>query len=200
MENNSSAGNCDRITSWNRTGDSIYACDGNEIDGRSYLEMTSGLFNVSLGYSERIVSRAIYDQARKLPYLNPSFECSIQTNLAHKLIEMCDNEFSKVFICCGGSEAVEIAIRIAFHFTQKHGVICLRNAYHGDIGLSRYLSYETVAPPNLINNIKHVDPPKCNQFESLGKNQQCNAQCLDVIESELASNKNDVGLFVLSGI
>lgn len=106
--------------------------------GRRYLDAISGLWAVSLGYSDQRVINAIIEQLKKLPALSlivGSHEPSIK--LAAKLARLAPGRLNVVFFTSGGSEGVETAIKLARHVAMvrkepsRRKILALQGAYHG---------------------------------------------------------------------
>lgn len=60
-------------------------------------------------------------------YLHPSI-----LNYAEALLERTPSPLDTVFLVCTGSEANELALRLARAHTNKHDVIVVGSAYHGN--------------------------------------------------------------------
>jgi len=110
-----------------------------DADGREYLDaLSGGVFAVLAGYGRDEIARAMYEQARRLPYTSPYGTTSAVTvELARKLAELTPGDLGASFFCNSGSEAVEAAIKLAHQYHDANGegrrykVISLRRAYHG---------------------------------------------------------------------
>ena len=61
--------------------------------------------------------------------------------------------------CCTGTEANELAMRIARSVTGHNGAIVLEHAYHGNSALVGELSTCTYSPTDLPDHIATVEPP-----------------------------------------
>lgn len=106
--------------------------------GKKYLDGISGLWNVSFGHSNPKILDAVKKQMENLSYVNMiSFTAPIVTNYANGLIRLLQKDFSKMFYACSGSEAVEIALKVArkyqrlkgFNNKSKIGIFDM--SYHG---------------------------------------------------------------------
>jgi 4-aminobutyrate aminotransferase len=102
-------------------------------NGRKYLDMTSGIGVTSLGHCPPAVVKAIQNQAESL--LHGQLNCSAHTQvltLVDKLRSiMPDVSLNEMAFANSGSEAVEIAIKMARHATGKQNVIVFQGGFHG---------------------------------------------------------------------
>lgn len=107
-------------------------------DGNSYMDAISGLWNTPLGYSNKEITTSISEQLARMSscalfdYTYPQIEEN-----ASRLLGLCDHNFSKVSYTCSGSEAVELAIKLArkacknLGAMQKATILALDHSYHG---------------------------------------------------------------------
>lgn len=99
-------------------GEGMYVFDQN---GKRYLDLCSGLWNMPLGYSEKRIKACVTKQLESLPFSNLLvFSSDIQARYAQRLLQWMGN-FSSVLYTCSGSEAVEAAIKTCRQYQ------CLRN-------------------------------------------------------------------------
>lgn len=116
-------------------GKGIYVYD---IYGKKYVDLASGLWNISLGYGNERIIDAITQQAGNLAYCS-LFEHSNELLLsgALQLIEFMKLKGAKVVYSCSGSESIEIAIKIMRQYwslqgqEQKKIVLSFSDSYHG---------------------------------------------------------------------
>ncbi|MCL6590263.1 MAG: aminotransferase class III-fold pyridoxal phosphate-dependent enzyme [Firmicutes bacterium] len=182
-------------------GDGVYLYD---VNGKRYLDASSGLWNISLGYRNQGIEAAIVEQMNLLPY------CSIFDNTnptlvktANKILRMLPQNFNKVFFTCSGSESIEVAIKAIryFWYTQKkyrkNTIISFRQAYHGTYYGSMTVSgieyeYDNMnAYAPLLGGITIFDGAGC--LECTRQHQNCNAECLQPLEAYLQAHSAEVG-------
>ena len=111
-----------------------------DVDGHEVIDAVGGLWCVNLGYSCDPVKQAIASQLDALPYYS-SFRGS--TNDAAIELSWMLREFfepdglSRAFFTSGGSDGVEIALRLARQYHKVRGEggrikdLSLRKGYHG---------------------------------------------------------------------
>jgi putrescine---pyruvate transaminase len=110
-----------------------------DSDGHRMLDGMSGLWCCNLGYSQKDIIDAVYQQLQQLPYYNNFFQCSNQpaAELAKAMVEITPAQFNHVFFTNSGSEANDTNLRLAHRYYQLQGkpekklVISRNNAYHG---------------------------------------------------------------------
>ena len=103
--------------------------------GNEYIDFVGGIAVCALGHSSPIVSKAIYEQSKKLVHVSNLFYTQPQAELAQILVE---NSFAdKVFFCNSGAEANEAAIKLARRYSKekfgpaKYAIITMENSFHG---------------------------------------------------------------------
>ena len=105
------------------------------VDGKEYIDFTSGIGVNSLGYCDDGWVKAVSDQAAAIQHMSNLYYSPLQTEVAKKLCEL--TGFDKVFLCNSGAEANECAIKTARKYSfDKYGqgrqkIITLVNSFHG---------------------------------------------------------------------
>lgn len=109
-----------------------------DIYDKEYIDLSCGLWNVTLGYGNEEIINAINQQASKLAYCS-LFENSNEMLLSssYRLIDYMKLSNSKVIYGCSGSESIEIAIKVMRQYwsiqgeDQKKLILSFSNSYHG---------------------------------------------------------------------
>ena len=115
-------------------------CTIRDADGLSMIDAVGGLWNVNLGYSCEVVKNAITEQLSELPFYS-TFR-GTTNDKAIELSEMLRDFFAsdgmvRSFFTSGGSDSVEIALRLARQYHKLRGessrvkYISLKKGYHG---------------------------------------------------------------------
>ena len=101
-------------------GDGVFVRDEN---GKTYLEALSGLWCVSLGFSERRLAEAAYRQMLKLPYYHTFAHKAhdVGIELAEKLLSIAPVPMSKVFFVNSGSEANDTIVKLVWYYNNALG-------------------------------------------------------------------------------
>ena len=99
--------------------------------GRAYLDTVNNVPHV--GHGNPRVADAIARQSRTLN-TNTRYLHSEIVGLADELLAHFPAPLEVVFLVCSGSEANELALRMARCHTGREGVACVEGAYHGNTG------------------------------------------------------------------
>jgi taurine--2-oxoglutarate transaminase len=102
-----------------------------DYNGKRYLDFSSQLVNVNIGYQHPRLVQAIQDYAAKMCTVAPSFANDARSEAAHLIAQIAPEELNQVFFTNGGAEANENAIRLARLHTGRHKVLSTYRSYHG---------------------------------------------------------------------
>ena len=140
-------------------------------DGKRYLDLNSGISVSSLGHRHPNVTKAIKDQVDSHMHTMVYGEHvqSPQTDYASLLTQHLGNGLDNVYILNSGSEAVEVAVKLAKRHTDRYEIIAAAGAYHGSTAAAEALRSDlefTAAFRPAIPGIKHI---RFNNYEDLEK-------------------------------
>ncbi len=91
-------------------------------DGREYLDAIAGIAVANIGYGRQEVVDAIAEQAARLPYaVSNIFANAPAIALADKIARLTPGDLDHVIFTSGGSEAVEVALKMARHYHVLRG-------------------------------------------------------------------------------
>jgi taurine---2-oxoglutarate transaminase len=102
-----------------------------DAEGKRYLDFSSQLVNVNLGYQHPAVIEAIREQAGRLVTVAPSFANDTRSEAARLIAEVAPDGLDRVFFTNGGADANENAVRMARLHTGRHKVLATYRSYHG---------------------------------------------------------------------
>jgi 4-aminobutyrate aminotransferase-like enzyme len=96
--------------------------------GRKYLDCVNNISHV--GHSNKLVHDALVLQNLKLN-TNTRYLYNIINEYSDRLLKTFPKQLNKIFFVCTGSEANDLALRIAKNYTKAQNVLVMDNAYHG---------------------------------------------------------------------
>ena len=102
-----------------------------DYDGNRFLDFSSQLVNVNIGYQHPKLVAAIQEQAGKLATIAPGFANDARSEAARLIAELAPGDLDTVFFTNGGAEANENAVRMARLHTGRHKVLAAYRSYHG---------------------------------------------------------------------
>ncbi len=109
-----------------------------DFDGNSYIDAISSWWVNLFGHCNEKISGAIKEQSERLEHvLLAGFTHTPAIELAKRLVEISPAGLKKVFYADNGSSAVEVALKMSFHYHLNNGshrglFLSLSNSYHGE--------------------------------------------------------------------
>ena len=100
-------------------------------DGRAYLDLAAGIATCNLGHSHPAVIAAVLAQMERVIHLGGVCGHAPQRDLAARLAEIAPEGIDRFLFSTTGSEANEVALRLARAATGRPGVVCFRGSFHG---------------------------------------------------------------------
>ncbi|RRR77915.1 aminotransferase [Streptomyces sp. RP5T] len=120
-----------------------------DTQGRGYLDM---LNNVTiLGHGHPALSDAVHRQWRRLN-TNSRFHYGSVVELSERLTALLPPELDTVFLVNSGSEAVDLALRLAWAATGRQDTVAVEEAYHGWTYASDAVSTSIADNPNALTS------------------------------------------------
>ncbi len=114
-------------------------------DGRAYLDMVNNV--AVLGHAHPRVEAAVARQLRRLN-TNSRFHYAAVVEFSERLAALAPDPLDTVFLVNSGSEAVDLAMRLAMAATGRRDVVAVREAYHGWTYLTDAVSTSEADNPN----------------------------------------------------
>lgn len=112
--------------------ESAKGCCVRDVDGRTYLDLTSAFAVTSLGHGAAPVRRALLRQSAKMWHgmgdVHPS---AVKVELLERLAGLAPGSLSVSILSNSGAEAVESALKTARLAAGKPGVLAFEGGYHG---------------------------------------------------------------------
>ncbi|SMG49966.1 aminotransferase [Agreia pratensis] len=118
------------------------------VDGRVYLDMVNNV--ASVGHAHPRVVEAAYRQLR-LVNTNSRFNYRAIADYAERIAATLPDELDTVFFVNSGSEAADLAIRLAMATTGRTDMVAMREAYHGWTFASDAVSTSVADNPSALS-------------------------------------------------
>ncbi|MFO7798165.1 MAG: aspartate aminotransferase family protein [Rhodohalobacter sp.] len=114
--------------------DHAEGCHIHTKDGKSYLDLISGIAVSSLGHRHPNVIAAIKKQLNKHLHVMVYGEYiqEPQSRFAQLLTDQLPGSLDRVYFVNSGTEANEGALKLAKKYTGRHKFVAFKNSYHGD--------------------------------------------------------------------
>lgn len=168
--------------------------------GRRYLDFHGNNVHL-LGHGHPEVIAAVQQQLAALPFAPRRFTCETSVRLAERLaarFEAYTGHPGKVLFAPGGSEAVEIALKLARAATGRHKTLSFWDAFHGagfgaaSVGGEALFRSGPIGP--LLPGANHVAPFHCyrcpygHDCDETGgpRLDHCRLACAGMVEFALA--------------
>jgi (R)-1-hydroxy-2-aminoethylphosphonate ammonia-lyase len=135
-----------------------------DMDGKRYMDFHGNSVH-HIGYGHPRLLAAIKAQLDDLSFAPRRFTNEPSVALAEKLAQIAPGDLGKVLFATGGSDAVEVALRIARAATGRHKTISFWDAFHGagfgaaSVGGEATFRSHIAGP--LLAGAEHVAPFAC---------------------------------------
>ncbi len=166
-------------------------------DARSYLDMVNNV--AILGHGHPVLADAVARQWRRLN-TNSRFNYGAVVALSERLAATLPAPLDTVFLVNSGSEAGDLALRLAMATTGRHDVVSMAEAYHGWTYATDAVSTSVADNPNALATrpswVHTVPSPNAYRGEYRGADAQRYApEAVEIIES-LAAQGNPPAAFI----
>ena len=173
-------------------GEGIYLFD---TDGNRYIDASGGPITCSLGHGVTEIAETLKAQAEKTAFVyRMDFTTPELEECCARICEKTGNVMDKVFMVSGGSEATEIAIKLARKYHIENGnpskfkIISRWLSYHGmtmgALAMSGFPFRRADYIPYLAGTY-HIAPGYCFRCWFNKDPQTCNLECAQALENEI---------------
>ena len=133
-------------------------------DGRRYMDFHGNSVH-HIGYGHPKLKAAIARQMEELPFAPRRFASETALDLARKLAAIAPGNLSKALFTTGGSDAIEVALKVARTATGRFKTLSFWDAFHGagfgasSVGGEQLFRGGRIGP--LLPGAEHVAPFAC---------------------------------------
>jgi len=173
-----------------------------DFDGKRYLDAISSWWVNLFGHAHPYINAALRTQAETLEQvLLAGFTHEPVVRLSERLLELAPAGLARCFYADNGSSAVEIALKMSFHYWHNAGetgrtrFVSLANSYHGEtlgaLGVGDVALYRSTYAPLLLENIT-VPSPDAYAREHGESARECARRAIVALEAALEQHRGRV--------
>ncbi len=162
-------------------------CDGayiQDITGKRYLDFHGNNVH-NVGFANRTVINAVKAQMDELPFCTRRYTNIPAIKLAKRLAEITPGDLSKCLFCTGGTDAIEIAMKLARGATKRFKTVSMWDSFHGASFGSLSIGGEEIFRGDtgpLLPGTEHVPPPDCYHCPyGYSGSDKCHLECAKIV-------------------
>jgi len=181
-----------------------------DSEGKQYLDFAGSAAVNLIGHGVREIVDAMSEQASALEFVHTSqFTTPIAEDYARELLEFAGENFrdGAVFFTCGGSEAVESALKLVRQYQveigqkQRFQIFSRKQSYHGAtlgaLTVSGNARRRQIYLP-MVREFEHVSLPYC--YRCAYDCKDCGRQYAAEMEGALVSSKGEAAGFIFEPV
>ncbi|MGH8251131.1 MAG: adenosylmethionine--8-amino-7-oxononanoate transaminase [Steroidobacteraceae bacterium] len=178
-----------------------------DFDGRRYLDGISSWWVNLFGHANPRINAALREQLERLEHVMlAGFTHAPVVELSETLLRLLPAGLTRCFYADNGSAAVEVAVKMSFHYWQNLGrprkrrFVTLANSYHGEtlgaLAVGDVELYKKVYQPLLMDVIT-VPSPDCHLREP-GESWEAHSRRLfAAMEQVLAASADEIAAVIV---
>ncbi len=178
-----------------------------DFDGNRYIDAISSWWVNIFGHANPTINAALSEQANQLEHvIFAGFSHEPGIRLAERLVAMTPQKLERVFYGDNGSSAVEIALKMSFHYWKNKGkpkktqFVNLANSYHGEtfgaLAVGDVALYKETYEP-LLMTCRTVESPDCFHREEQETWEQYSLRKFDSMRRELEQHHETIAAVVI---
>jgi len=171
-----------------------------DVDGNTYIDMTSGVLVTNVGHCHPKHVRAIQEAVANLMNCY-DFPTPARVRFSQKLVEKMPPNLDKAFLVTTGSEATEAAQRVAKRYTGRHEIVSFYGAFHGRTYGAMSMCGKTGSRKKfgpMMPGVIHVPYPYCYRCPFKMEPETCGVYCLEFIDVALnAQSTGDIAALII---
>ncbi len=170
-----------------------------DFDGNKYIDAISSWWVNLFGHSNDYINSKVKEQLDTLEHvILAGFTHKPAIDLANKLVAISPTKLEKVFFADNGSSAVEVALKMSYHYFKNIGLekdifLSLTNSYHGEtigaLSVGDVELYKDTYKALLIKNLQTPVPAD--------KSKKSTQIALNALEEILINNGSKISAFII---
>lgn len=181
-----------------------------DATGKKYLDFSGSAAVNFIGHGVKEISDAMAKQASQLEFVHTSqFTTPIAEDYAEQLLDFSGPNFAggAVYLTCGGSEAIETALKLARQYQVESGhpekfqIVSRTQSYHGStlgaLAVSGNQRRREMYLP-MVREFAHIGMPYCYRcnYDCADGCRNCGLEYAAELERAIAESKNTVAAFI----
>ncbi len=181
-----------------------------DSSGKKYLDFSGSAAVNFIGHGVKEISTAMAAQAAQLEFVHTSqFTTPIAEEYARELLEFAGPTFAggAVYLTCGGSEAIETALKLARQYQVETGhserfqIISRTQSYHGStlgaLAVSGNRRRREIYTP-MVREFAHIGMPYCYRcnYDCTDGCRNCGLEYASELDQAIVTSKNSVAAFI----
>jgi adenosylmethionine-8-amino-7-oxononanoate aminotransferase len=173
-----------------------------DFDGRRYLDAISSWWVNLFGHANPRINAALREQMERLEHvILAGFTHEPALTLAERLVALAPPGLGRVFYADNGSSAVEVALKMSFHYWRNSGrsrktrFVTLGNSYHGEtlgaLAVGDVALYKDTYAP-LLMGVLTAPSPDCHLREAGESWESHSRRRFADMEALLAANADEI--------
>lgn len=173
-----------------------------DVEGNSYLDAVSSWWVNLFGHANDRLNKALREQAAKLEHaIFANFSHAPAIELATEIVRITPEGLSKVFFADNGSSAVEVALKMSFHYHQQTGrpkktkFTAITDAYHGEtlgaLSVGDIDLYSKIYKPLMLETFKAMGPD-CYRCPYGKARETCTADCFESLARLVTAHADEI--------
>jgi adenosylmethionine-8-amino-7-oxononanoate aminotransferase len=188
-------------------GEGVYLWDAT---GKRYLDFSGSAVVNFIGHGVPAIAEAMAAQAKQLEFAHSSqFVTRVAEDFAQELLDFAGTHFEGgcVYFTCGGSEAIEAALKLARQYqveigqTRRHQVISRGQSYHGStlgaVSVSGNKRRREMYLP-MVREFAHIGFPYCYRcaFDCTDSCRNCGQEYAAELERAIEAANGEAAAFI----
>ncbi|MGD2201341.1 MAG: aspartate aminotransferase family protein [Candidatus Bathyarchaeota archaeon] len=176
-----------------------------DAKGKKYLDLISQLYNVHIGLNNKEIIEAAKRQLDEMAYASPSYFNIPQIRLSKRLAQITPGDLCKTFFGNSGTEANEVAIKLAQLYRGSSKIVSYWDAYHGStyamVSVGGSNRNRQAKGLSIFEEFKHVPSPYCYRCPFNKTHPDCDLLCADFVNYTIEKEgKKSVAAFMAEPI
>jgi adenosylmethionine-8-amino-7-oxononanoate aminotransferase len=176
-------------------------------DGARILDAISSWWVNLFGHAHPYIAAQVIDQVQKLEQvIFANYTHAPAAELARHLVGLFDGALDKVFYADNGSSAIEVALKMSYHYWLNAGVpgknkfAHIKGAYHGEtigaLSVGSLGTYKKTYQPLLLETVE-MDGPDCFRCRYGRTRKECQAECFAETQTVLEQRQHELSAFII---